>query len=141
MAYRPVTRIELEMAFSQFLLELHGVSLRPRHLEAVERVRKLEREIGDRAHEPWSLDRAAAATNLSRRRFSELWRQCTGHSFVTSLQAERVARAQSLMKEQALSVVAAAYAVGFNDVANFYRVFRRTTGYAPGAWLAMGQKG
>lgn len=129
-----VARLELEIAFSRFLLDLDAVSQRPRELDARERVRDLQLKLKQRVHEPWSLDRAAQTTFLSRRRFSQLWREQTGATFVAGLQRMRVEASMELMTRHDLSVVAAAYSSGFNDLANFYRVFRRCVGCTPGQW-------
>lgn len=130
----PTYRIELETAFDRFLLGLYRMSHATRQLDARERVRAFRRTLGERVHEQWSLDRAALETHMSRRRFSQLWREETGETFVSSLQGYRVLRTQTLIREEGLSVIAAALAAGFNDIANFYRVFRRCVGCSPGAW-------
>ena len=133
-------RLEVENAFSRFLVHLNRLAARPRAPTSRERLEALVERLAGRAHEAWTLDRAAAEVHLSRRRFSELWREVTGRSFVASLQGTRVTNAQRLMRDDGLSIVAAAFAVGFNDVANFYRVFRRHTGVAPGAWAKESEK-
>ncbi|MFW5642657.1 MAG: AraC family transcriptional regulator [Alkalispirochaeta sp.] len=129
-------RIELETAFNEFLLELSTLSGRPRYPDARERVYALVHALPDLIHESWPLDRAAAAAHLSRRRFSDLWRDVTGETFITSLQKHRVAAAQRLMIEEDLSIVAAAFTAGFDDLTHFYKVFRRHTGIPPGRWIA-----
>ena len=129
-------RLELETAFSRFLVELRRLAVRPAAPDARERVRDVARRLPRLIHEEWSLDRAAGEAVLSRRRFSAVWREVTGTSFIASLHAERIAAAQRLMRDAEHSIVGAAFAVGFNDIANFYRVFRRIVGCAPGEWLA-----
>jgi AraC-like DNA-binding protein/uncharacterized protein YjlB len=129
-------RLALETAFSRFLLQLRRLSRRPRDPDARERISVLTRRLPGVAHEEWSLDRAASEVHLSRRRFSDLWRETTGESFTVSVQLARVAAAQRLMRDGDHSIVGAAFAAGFNDLANFYRVFRRCVGMTPGEWLA-----
>jgi AraC-like DNA-binding protein/uncharacterized protein YjlB len=129
-------RLALETAFSRFLLHLRRLSRRPRHPDARERISVLTRRLPELVHDEWTLDRAASEVHLSRRRFSDLWRETTGESFTVSVQLARVAGAQRLMREGDHSIVGAAFAAGFNDLANFYRVFRRCVGMTPGEWLA-----
>lgn len=129
-------RIEQETAFSRFLLELSTLSVRPRFPDARERVYALVNTLPGLVHEAWPLDRAAAAAHLSRRRFSDLWRELTGETFVTSLQKHRVEAAQRLMERDDLSIVAAAFTAGFDDLTHFYKVFRRHVGTPPGEWIA-----
>ncbi|MCG8479695.1 MAG: AraC family transcriptional regulator, partial [Spirochaetales bacterium] len=128
-------RLEIETAFSRFLIELHRLQQRPRVPDARERVRAFSAALPELVHEGWSLDRAAAAVHLSRRRFSELWRLVVGESFVASLQRLRIATAQKLMRDHDHSIVGAAFAAGFDDLANFYRIFRKHVGTAPGQWM------
>lgn len=132
---RTTSRLERETALSAFMVHLERVATNPKHPDARERARVLARAITDRVHERWSVDAAAAAVNLSRRRFSDVWRAEHGRSFVVWLQHARVAAAQTLMSREDHSIVGAAFAAGFNDLANFYRVFRRCSGTTPGAWL------
>lgn len=132
-------RLSLETAFSRFLLQLRSLSRRPRHPDARERISALARRLPQVVHEVWTLDRAASEVHLSRRRFSDLWREMTGESFIGSVQLARVAAAQRLMREGDHSIVGAAFAAGFNDLTNFYRVFRRCAGQTPGEWLAAAQ--
>jgi AraC-like DNA-binding protein/mannose-6-phosphate isomerase-like protein (cupin superfamily) len=129
-------RLELESAFSRFLLELKRLARRPRFPDARERVHALARMLPGHAHEAWTLDRAAGEVHLSRRRFSELWRSATGETFITSLQRHRINTAQQLMLDEELSIAGAAFAAGFDDITHFYRVFRKQTGAPPGAWLS-----
>lgn len=128
-------RLEVETAFSRFLIELYRLRQRPRVPDAHERVRAFSTALPEFVHEGWSLDRAAAEVHLSRRRFSELWRNVVGESFVASLQRLRINAAQTLMRDHDHSIVGAAFAAGFDDLANFYRIFRKHAGMAPGQWM------
>jgi transcriptional regulator GlxA family with amidase domain len=131
----PDNRLEQETMLNRLLCELAGGLEEPRSERPSERVRAFLEELPRRVHEPWSLDRAAAGVGISRRRFSELFRDAAGDSFVTTVQKLRVKSVQDLLATEAHSIVGAAYACGFEDLAHFYRVFRRHTGVAPGAWL------
>ncbi len=138
--YNPASttrRLELENAFSRFLLELSRLSRRPRLPDARERVQALAATLHEFAHEQWTLDRAAGAVYLSRRRFSDLWRSVTGETFITTLQRLRVSTAQRLMTDDRLSIAGAAFAAGFDDVTHFYRVFHKYVGMPPGTWSSM----
>ncbi len=132
----PVVRaVEQQTAFTALLLQLYQYLDQPEPADAFQRVSYFAARLPGQAHEVWSLDRAAAACNLSRRRFSELFRQLTGDTFVAHLQELRIYHAQQLMRNGTYSIAGAAYASGFEDVAHFYRVFRRFVGNTPGQWL------
>lgn len=130
-----VHAVEQQSAFTALLLQLYQHLDHPSPTDALQRVSFFVERLPAQAHEVWSLDRAAAACVLSRRRFSELFRTVTGDTFVAHLQGLRVHHAQRLMKDGTYSITGAAYASGFEDIAHFYRVFRRFTGSTPGKWL------
>ena len=134
-AATPDNRLEQETMLNRLLCELAGGLEEPRSERPSERVRAFLEELPRRVHEPWTLDRAAAGVGISRRRFSELFRDAAGNSFVTTVQRLRVKAVQDLLATGAHSIVGAAYACGFEDLAHFYRVFHRHSGLAPGAWL------
>lgn len=132
---RPDHRIRRETLLNMLLCDVAASLERPRNLDSEARLRRFLRDLPERLHESWSLDRAAAAVGLSRRRFSELFRQRVGESFVPHLQRLRVGAVQRLLRGEEHSIIGAAYSCGFEDTAHFYRVFRRYTGESPGAWL------
>jgi len=129
-------RLELESAFNRFLLELIRLGRRPRIPDARERVQVFAAGLPKRSLESWTLDKAAGEVNLSRRRFSELWRAVTGETFVTSLQRYRIRTAQRFMLQDTHSIAGAAFAAGFDDISHFYRVFHKVEGMPPGTWIS-----
>ncbi len=78
-----------------------------------------------------SLDDAAAACGLSRRRFTALFRQLTGQSWRERVQALRLQHARMLLTETTKPVISVAFESGFDDVSNFHRTFKRATGSSP----------
>jgi len=129
-------RLSQETMLNLLLQDVRRSVAGPRDLPAETRVRNFANALPEHIHEEWSLDRGAAQTRLSRRRFSELFREITGTSFVNRLQQLRVEAVQELLRAGSHSIVGAAYTCGFENVAHFYRVFRRHAGASPGAWLA-----
>jgi AraC-like DNA-binding protein/mannose-6-phosphate isomerase-like protein (cupin superfamily) len=80
-----------------------------------------------------TLDEAAQATCLSRRRFTELFRQVTGESWREYVQRLRLEHARKLLLETDKSIAAILFESGFDDVSHFYRVFKRTYDVSPQA--------
>ena len=96
----------------------------------------LRRETEETFYEEWDLDRAAGRAGLSRRRFSELFRQSAGTTFGDFLTERRLEHAASLLAEGEHSVLGVMFACGFSDLSHFYRMFRRKFGSAPRTWQA-----
>lgn len=100
------------------------------------RVEAVAREVADTFYEPWSLERACARADLSRRHFSKLFRDVTGRSFLEELTERRLAHAARLLRQQSHSVIGAAFSSGYGDLSHFYRLFRARYGAPPGTWAA-----
>lgn len=63
--------------------------------------------------------------------FSALFREATGTTIPEYINARRVHRAQDLLRDPQTRVSAVCYAVGFRDLSNFNRVFKRLVGCTP----------
>lgn len=63
--------------------------------------------------------------------FSALFREATGTTIPEYINARRVRRAQELLRDPQTRVSAVCYAVGFRDLSNFNRVFKRLVGQTP----------
>jgi len=63
--------------------------------------------------------------------FSALFREATGTTIPEYINARRVRRAQDLLRDPQTRVSAVCYAVGFRDLSNFNRVFKRLVGQTP----------
>jgi AraC-like DNA-binding protein len=95
----------------------------------------VRREIDESFFDQWDLCRAATRAGLSRRRFTELFRAEAGSTFWDYLNERRMEHAARLLRGEGRSITGVIFACGFNDVSNFYRLFRRRFGAAPRAWL------
>jgi AraC-like DNA-binding protein len=74
--------------------------------------------------EPLTLADAAGAARLSRCHFSKVFKEQLGVCFVSYLAGVRVRAAAELLERTEMSVTSIAFAVGFNDLSHFERVFR-----------------
>ena len=108
---------------------------------SAERIAEVTREIEETFFDEWDLDRAAARASLSRRRFSDLFRQAQGCTFWEFLNAQRLEHAARLLRTGNHSVTGVAFSSGFNDLSHFYRLFRGRFKQAPRAWLAAVNQG
>lgn len=99
-----------------------------------ERVAAVMHEVGETFFDPWDLDRAAGRAGLSRRRFTHLFREANGRTFVEYLSELRLEHAARLLRSDEHSVTGVIFSCGFSDVSHFYRLFRKRFGVAPGKW-------
>lgn len=93
-------------------------------------IRDLEREF----HRTESLEQVAARLGISRRRFTTIFREITGTSWLPYLRDLRLQHAKRLLRGSNRTVSSVAFECGFEDVSNFHRVFKRETGLSPDAW-------
>lgn len=101
---------------------------------ARDRVEAVRNEVSETFYDDWDLDRAAARAGLSRRRFTDLFREANGETFGGFLGELRLQHAARLLKAGDHSVTGVMFACGYNDVSHFYRVFRKRHGKPPRAW-------
>ena len=81
-----------------------------------------------------TLSEAAQSVGLSERRFSQLFRQLTGRSWLQHLTYLRIRHSLQLLSQTDHSVTAVAFQCGFDDLSTFYRAFRAAQGVSPGIW-------
>jgi len=83
---------------------------------------------------PANIDTAAAELNLSRRRFTQLFKQITGDTWLNHLHAIRIDHARKLLRETNRTVIAIAFECGYEDLSSFYRAFQRAEKVSPNRW-------
>ncbi|WP_431050069.1 helix-turn-helix domain-containing protein [Roseateles sp. L2-2] len=81
--------------------------------------------------EQLTVDDVAAQFLLSRRHFTRLFRERTGHSMIELLNGKRLERAQRLLQDPQTSVMDAALLVGFETPSYFARLYRLKYGHPP----------
>jgi AraC family transcriptional regulator len=87
--------------------------------------------IEEHAHEAIALDTLASMANVSRFHFARMFKLSTGVSPMTYVEKNRIRKAQSLIKQEQLSLAAIAAEVGFADQSHFTRRFRLHVGCTP----------
>jgi AraC-like DNA-binding protein len=78
-----------------------------------------------------SLEEAASAVHLGRRRFTELFRAVTGETWNQRLLRLRLDHAERLLCTSERSVTAIAFECGFDDISHFNHSFKRRSTCAP----------
>lgn len=99
-----------------------------RPLAAARRTALATAWIGEHFAEPIRIGQVARMCLLSESEFSRVFHREHGVSFRRFLLHYRIARARDYLADTGTPVSQVAYAVGFNDLSQFGRVFRRMTG-------------
>jgi AraC-like DNA-binding protein len=97
---------------------------------------KARRFIEEHATEPLSLGRVAKAVAINPTHLSEKFKQVTGVKFVDYVARRRYEKARKLLEDVDLRVSEIAFAVGFQSLSQFNRVFKKLSGKSPTAYRA-----
>jgi two-component system, response regulator YesN len=77
---------------------------------------------------------------MSRHHFSRTFKNAMGVTFQKYLNERRVEKAKDMMKNSRLTITEIAFFVGYADMTNFTRMFRKETGYTPSQYKKIPQK-
>lgn len=87
--------------------------------------------ISDNLAEDLSLDQVARVAGTSPFYFCKLFKAATGLTFTDYVARARVEHTKRLLRDAQVRISEAAFAVGFQSLSQFNRVFRRVTGESP----------
>lgn len=87
--------------------------------------------ICEHSAEELSLTQVARAVNISPNYLSEKFKQVTGTNFVDHVARTRFEKARILLNDVGLRVSEIAFAVGFQSLSQFNRVFKKLAGTSP----------
>jgi AraC-like DNA-binding protein len=87
--------------------------------------------IHEHSDEELSLTKVAKAVNISPNYLSEKFKQVTGVNFVDYVARTRFEKARSLLHEVDLRISEIAFAVGFQSLSQFNRVFKKFARKSP----------
>ena len=103
----------------------------PRHRAEPVQIWNTRKFIEKHLGEELSLTRAAKAVNVHPNYLSERFRQVTGMKFVEYVARTRFNRACELLHNGDVNISEIAFAVGFQSLWQFNRVFKRLCGKSP----------
>jgi AraC-like DNA-binding protein len=101
-----------------------------RHAEPVE-IWKARKFIEQHLAEELSLTKAARVVNISANYLSEKFKQVTGVNFVDYIVRARFENATHLLEDVDVRISEIAFAVGFQSLSQFNRVFKKLSGKSP----------
>jgi AraC-like DNA-binding protein len=92
---------------------------------------KARKFIQEHSAEELSLTKVAKAANISRNHLSEKFKQITGTNFVEYIAWTRFEKACDLLRNSNLRISEIAFAVGFQSLSQFNRVFKKLSEESP----------
>jgi len=104
------------------------------------RIWKARNFIHAHSAEELSLGKVARAANTSTNYFSEKFKEATGTNFVKYVARTRFEKAQALLRNADLRVSEIAFAVGFQSLSQFNRVFKKFAGKSPTEYRAAARR-
>jgi AraC family transcriptional regulator len=124
-------------------LELSGHAPRAQRAPSARDRRRVVRAalwLEAHAREPLDLTRIARVAGVSGYHFLRLFAQVIGVTPHQYLVRTRLRQAARLLAQEQASIAAIAYEVGFGDLSNFVRTFRRAAGSAPRQFRRLAQR-
>jgi AraC-like DNA-binding protein len=97
---------------------------------------KTRKYIKEHSGEELSLTKVAKVINVNATHLSENFKQVTGINFVEYIARTRFANACDLLRNPNLRISEIAFAVGFQSLSQFNRVFKRFSGKSPTLYRA-----
>ena len=97
---------------------------------------KARRFIHEHSDEELSLRKVSKSVNISANHFSEKFKEVTGVNFVDYIARTRTEKARELLQNSSLRISEIAFAVGFQSLSQFNRVFKKLNGKSPSAYRA-----
>ncbi len=100
------------------------------------RIWKARNFIHAHSSEELSLRKVAKAANTSANYFSEKFKEATGMNFVQYVARARFEKAAAMLRDPNLRVSEIGFAVGFQSLSQFNRVFKKLSGKSPSEYRA-----
>jgi YesN/AraC family two-component response regulator len=97
---------------------------------------KARKYVDEHSREELSLTKVAKAVNMNANYLSENFKQVTGIKFVDYVAHARFKNACDLLRNSRLRISEIAFAVGFQSLSQFNRVFKRISGKSPTKYRA-----
>jgi AraC-like DNA-binding protein len=116
--------------------ETHEESRNGDHGVESVRIWKARNFIEAHSSEELSLRKVAKAANTSANYFSEKFKEATGMNFVHYVARRRYEKAAAMLRDPNLRVSEIAFAVGFQSLSQFNRVFKKFAGKSPSEYRA-----
>ncbi len=112
-------------------------SRRLKEREYVRPVREAMRYVEANCTQPLTLERVAEQVHLNSSYFSTIFKKEAGQKFSDYLTSCRINEAKRLLRESSLRIAQICFAVGYNDIKHFSKIFTKSVGIKPSAYRAL----
>jgi len=129
-----VTPLRVTAEALRALSELAAAAGRPRTRDLRDVVSDYAHDLERRFFEADDLDAVAESLGMSRRRFTQLFREIAGQTWLERVRDLRLNHARTLLRETDRPVAGVAFECGYADLSSFYRTFKSQTGSSPLQW-------
>ncbi len=120
--------------------QVRQISSRSRERAEPVEIWKARKFIREHSDEELSLTRVAKTVNMSANHLSEKFKEVTGVNFVDYVARIRLGKARDLLQDRQLRISEIAFAVGFQSLSQFNRVFKKKFGKSPTEYRATDAK-
>jgi AraC-like DNA-binding protein len=111
--------------------QIRQLSSRGRERAEPVEIWKARKFINEHSDDELSLTKVAKFSNISGNHLSEKFKEVTGVNFVDYISRIRVGKARDLLQNSNLRISEIAFAVGFQSLSQFNRVFKKLTRKSP----------
>src|SRR6266496_1650462 len=120
--------------------QIRQLSSRGRERAEPVEIWKARKFIHEHSDDELSLTKVAKFSNISGNHLSEKFKEVTGINFVDYISRVRVGKARDLLQNSDLRISEIAFAVGFQSLSQFNRVFKKLTRKSPTQFRAANKK-
>lgn len=100
------------------------------------KIQKAIKFIDDNYMKKITLDVVSKHACMSRYYFSKIFRKEAGISYQNYLENQRIEKAKAILKNNNCTITEVAFAVGYEDITHFGRMFKRKVGHTPSEYRA-----
>ena len=98
------------------------------------KVQQYINQLPNSFYQSQDIDSVVHKIGISRRRFTQLFREITKQSWLQYVRELQLEHAASLLSETNRSIQAICFESGFENISNFYRLFKKQFGLTPNEW-------
>jgi AraC-like DNA-binding protein len=120
--------------------QIRQLSSRGRERAEPVEIWKARKFIHEHSDDELSLTKVAKFSNISGNHLSEKFKEVTGINFVDYIARARTEKARELLEKSNLRISEIAFAVGFQSLSQFNRVFKKLTRKSPTQFRAAHQR-